>query len=203
LSLNDVSLETVDSGDLVAVADLHAVQFHDHFLGRLPVSVLMRFYREMSANTVFIAAKADGRLAGFVLGGTKTVLDRNRRRFVTRHWAAILLGVVRRPEIWGQAISRGRSMLLSRGHHAGFVSSAETRLLSITVADSAKGRGVAKELVYAFERALGSTDRYGLSVHDDNSRAIGFYEKMGFQLEGKAGGSAFFLKLLGGAENIE
>jgi N-acetylglutamate synthase-like GNAT family acetyltransferase len=56
-------------------------------------------------------------------------------------------------------------------------------LLSIAVAEEAKGTGVAVALIDGFEKELrrAHVTSYSLSVVKSNARAIGFYKKMGFK----------------------
>jgi ribosomal protein S18 acetylase RimI-like enzyme len=56
------------------------------------------------------------------------------------------------------------------------------RLYSIAVADRARGRGIAKALLGAIERAarLQGCARIRLEVRQDNHGAIGLYERLGY-----------------------
>lgn len=65
----------------------------------------------------------------------------------------------------------------------------ETRLVAMWVASHARGRGVADALVSALlEHARrAGLRRVVLDVADDNDRAIGFYERVGFTRTGRVG----------------
>ncbi|NYG06493.1 ribosomal protein S18 acetylase RimI-like enzyme [Phycicoccus badiiscoriae] len=61
--------------------------------------------------------------------------------------------------------------------------------MAMWVASHARGRGVADALVNALlEHARGAgLRRVALDVADDNDRAIGFYERVGFTRTGRVG----------------
>ncbi|KRF21911.1 GNAT family N-acetyltransferase [Phycicoccus sp. Soil802] len=65
----------------------------------------------------------------------------------------------------------------------------ETYLVAMWVASHARGRGVADQLVRALlDHAAGAgLRRVTLDVADDNERAIGFYERVGFTRTGRTG----------------
>ena len=65
----------------------------------------------------------------------------------------------------------------------------ETHLVAMWVASHARGRGVADALVEALLDHARSTGvrRVTLDVADENERAIGFYERVGFTRTGRTG----------------
>jgi ribosomal protein S18 acetylase RimI-like enzyme len=192
----DMEVRGAAENDLARVAKLHREQFSDHFLGCYPTHVIKEFYRQFLDDCIFNVAYLHGNLAGFVMGGETNILKQRRALFVRRNWLKLLFATILLPRLWLPAISRARGLRITDRHHAGFESSAKSRLLSIAVSDSAKGAGVAGALVESFERSLLATRLYGLSVHEDNERAIGFYAKKGFVEEGRRSGSVFFVKTI-------
>lgn len=193
---NVVRLRSTDANDLRAVAQLHHEQFADHLLGCLPEAVLVEFYRAFLVDTIFLVAEIDGSLSGFVLGGEDSVLRRNRSQFIRRNRWRIMGAVIVYPALWPHVWKRVLALFRPAASAISFTSVASTRLLSIAVAEAAKGQGVAGSLLKAFESSLAKGASYGLSVHADNTRAIGFYQKSGFVEEVRRGGSVFYLKSL-------
>ncbi|WP_457254092.1 GNAT family N-acetyltransferase [Pedococcus sp. P5_B7] len=65
----------------------------------------------------------------------------------------------------------------------------ETHLVAMWVASHARGRGVADRLVRALidHARRAGVRRVTLAVADDNERAIGFYERVGFTRTGRTG----------------
>jgi ribosomal protein S18 acetylase RimI-like enzyme len=191
---NVVRLRNTDADDLRSVALLHREQFADHLLGCLPEALLVEFYRAFLADTIFLVAEIDGSLSGFVLGGEDSVLRRNRSQFMRNSRWQIMGAVIVHPALWPHVWKRAVALWRPGASAISFTSVASTRLLSIAVAEAAKGQGVAGSLLKAFEERLAKDGNYGLSVHADNTRAIGFYHKSGFIEEARCGGSVFYLK---------
>ncbi len=183
--------------DMGQVASIHKQQFDDHFLGQYSVATLQRFYHTLATDTLFFVAESDGQVTGFVVGGPGEVLQERRGEFLRAHRRRLILETALRPSIWWQAATRAvglarRGRDSSDRHPAG-----DVRLLSIAVAETAKGRGIAGRLVAAFEAGLPAGQSYGLSVHEVNERAIGFYRKVGFSEEARRNGLVYFRKTAG------
>jgi len=69
-----------------------------------------------------------------------------------------------------------------------FISAIPYSLLSIGVQEQSKGHGIAGSLITEFERIIkhSDIDKYGLSVYKTNARAIRFYQKQNFLIEGES-----------------
>lgn len=187
-------VETATHGDLAGIAALHRRSFADHFLGRYPEHLLAQFYESFLGSTIFLVARLDAEVAGFVLGGEAERLNECRRDFLRRRAVSFALATALRPKLWAPALERLKSLRSSDSHHGGFRSRTTIRLLSIAVDERTRGKGVAGELVTGFESHLTPGVDYGLSVHDDNERAIGFYRKLGFVEEGRRAGTVFLMR---------
>lgn len=76
-----------------------------------------------------------------------------------------------------------------------FLTNKQIRLLSIAVLQPCRGTGASIELVNTFERIVISRgyESYGLSVHNDNYRAIKFYNKMGMTIENRDKKSIYYI----------
>jgi ribosomal protein S18 acetylase RimI-like enzyme len=194
-----VGVRRTCASDLDRIARLHRAQFADHLLGCLPEPLLIEFYRALSVDTIFLIAEIDGSIGGFVLGGEEVVLHRNRRVFMRSNRWRIIGAVIVHPSLWQHVWKRAVALGRTFGSANRFPSAASMRLLSIAVSEVSKGRGVAETLIQAFEASLVADVHYGLSVHADNMRAIGFYQKCGFVEEGRREGSVFYLKPTTGA----
>lgn len=101
-------------------------------------------------------------------------------------------------ELWVERMADSRGWLAFEGElpvgsvtlfHAPDQPDDEAYLVAMWVASHARGRGVADELVRTLSdhaRAAGLR-RVTLDLADDNERAIGFYERVGFTRTGRTG----------------
>jgi ribosomal protein S18 acetylase RimI-like enzyme len=198
--------------DLPAVANLHREVFADHFLGHMGSRFLELFYGEFVSRpgNYGLVAVADGKVVGAVIGSTEAgrlFSDFYRRHFlrlgVTFAGRFVRDGYVRRHTRQrlghvGMAIrSRlglGRRKAPAAPGASASAGSPTARLLSIGVASSHRGTGIAAELAARFCARLAEdgVDRVGLSVRNDNPRAIAFYEKTGWKLEKSTSSSISF-----------
>jgi ribosomal protein S18 acetylase RimI-like enzyme len=101
-------------------------------------------------------------------------------------------------ELWVERMGHSHGWLAFEGElpvgsvtsfHAPDQPDDETYLVAMWVASHARGRGVADRLVQAvLDHAKGAgLRRVTLDVADDNDRAIGFYERVGFTRTGRTG----------------
>jgi ribosomal protein S18 acetylase RimI-like enzyme len=195
------------TADLGAAAALHRAVFSDHFLGHMDRRFLELFYGEFVAGPGELGwvAERDGRLVGATIGTTDApgMYARFYRRHLPRLAALVLRAAVGDPYVRRAALGRLPHVALAVRSRLGLRptvadrsgSEPAARLLSIGVAEAERGSGVAGGLVEAFCRALADRgiDRVGLSVHNDNSRAIAFYEKTGWRrIQSDAAGTSFW-----------
>jgi len=109
----------------------------------------------------------------------------------------MLVATLVRPKLWLEVARRIPLILPKKKESGNNQSEAAWRLLSIAVSEEAKGKGIADSLLASFESEVSSAaSSYGLSVHDDNTRAIAFYRRSGFTEEGRSRGLVFFIKRL-------
>jgi ribosomal protein S18 acetylase RimI-like enzyme len=172
--------------DLPAIASIHKAQFPTHFLGQYSPRLLEGLYRGFLGKSLLLVHEAANGVDGFILGGESERLGAVKAEFVREHLLRCLWETLLRPHMWWQGFKRGIAALTvvppkRDVKQQDQPASPTYRLLSIAVADGAVGKGVAKELVQAFELTIRQDIKfYGLSVNKDNARAIRFYEKMGF-----------------------
>jgi ribosomal protein S18 acetylase RimI-like enzyme len=197
-------------GDLPAAAELHREVFADYFLGHMGQRFLELFYGEFVGRpgAYTVVALDDGRVVGTVIGSTdlaKVFSDFYRRHFAALAWQ-VMVRFVRDGYVRGHVRSRlpqvGRAIKsrlgISRAAPEAVVEWPQAQLLSIGVAASQRGTLVAAELMTRFcnRMAADGVDAVGLSVLEDNPRAIAFYERMGWTRGENSGGSATFYRRL-------
>lgn len=69
------------------------------------------------------------------------------------------------------------------GRLAGFVGVAEDRVEALFIHPDVRGRGVGRTLLHHAVRTLGATR---VDVNEQNGQAVGFYLRMGFEVEGRS-----------------
>ena len=208
MELSPVDIRPLRGEDLQSVVELHNHSFDGYFTTQLGPEFLQRFYREFLGSSKangFVALRG-GRIVGFVAG----VLDPTSfyAGFYRRNFGA-LVSILLRALITHR--SAQRNLLKRLGHVAYAVraqfqgvlgtkayrtsSSIQARLLSICVSQDVRGQGVAELLTKRFKGWLreNGVQWVGLSVRDDNARAIAFYDKSDWQREMAVGSSVYFV----------
>lgn len=184
--LEDIQLRVAGIADCYCVAKVHKSIFADHLLGRLPVWLIQRYYVCLCkvGALMIVAENNDGQGVGFVLGGQSGILNRGKKAFLMRWWWAFGTCVLMDRIAW--RLFEHTYLRRASSAETGGKSSYSMRLLSIGVNKDMQGSGVAAALLSYFEAILktdNSISGYGLSVHNDNARAIRFYQKNGFDVE--------------------
>lgn len=193
-------LRILNTSDLESVTSVHLVAFPDSALTKLGHEAVRRYYEWQIIGPhdgVNVGAFIDGELAGFCFGGIRRgalggFLERNRalliRRVLTRPW------LLANP-LFRQRARFGVQRLFGRLRPAKTTLKTTVRvtntqtlprtfgILSIAVDPRFQGQGAAQLLMEYSEneaRNRGFT-RMHLTVHPSNTRAVRFYEKMGWQ----------------------
>jgi ribosomal protein S18 acetylase RimI-like enzyme len=120
----------------------------------------------------------DNELLGFVLGSVQP--DKLKTEALRENPVDTLVGmsvgIVKRPSslLW--------LMKSFGGPDEGSYNPSAPELTYLAVAPETRGKGVGKQLVDAFTNAMRNSgaSAYELSVDEDNSQAISFYERVGF-----------------------
>lgn len=182
--------------DLFRIATIHKDIFQGHFLAKLPLKMLMKYYKEFwieKAKIIFILVEEDNSVLGFVMGGEAEIINKAKNRFIKRNSLRLLYYSLF--YAFGYLLKKMFSRARYKQVGDSFSVSPSFRLLSIGVRKDMQGAGVASLLVDSYEQALTSyIDAYGLSVHKNNSRAINFYTKKGLQICGECGDSYYLAK---------
>lgn len=169
---------------VAAVARLHVASLPG-LLGELGAPATRAYYTgcvRTPAALGFVDV-VDGAVRGFVMGSAhpdtlkREVLRRNPVATV----AALALGVLRRPSSMVWLLRSGR------GPDEGSYDSQAPELIYLAVDGAHRASGVGKRLLDAFTCAMRETGvpSFQLSVHEENTGAIGFYEAQGFQMTGR------------------
>lgn len=176
-------IRAMHSADVPAVASLHYARIPG-LLTRLGRPAAQAWYSAALAtgDAIGLVAMDGAELGGFVLGavhpaGLRASVLRIRPATIL---GATLLGVLRRPANL-PAVLRGR-----RGPPAGAFDPEMPELIYLATATGRQGLGIGQTLVAAFGNVMRGCGvaAYELSVDDDNTRAIDFYERAGLQQVG-------------------
>jgi ribosomal protein S18 acetylase RimI-like enzyme len=205
-------LAPLTKADLSEVVRLHECCFPGYFLAQLGPWFLKRFYGEFLRHpfSYGVTVRApDGTLVGFVTGTSDA-----RAHFRGFYRRNALLAV---PLVVGKLVTSGevrraigarlghvrfafRSLLpggrRSAAAPTGPANQTPVRLLSIAVSPEYRGSGAAQAVAEYFESILREKGhrRYGLSVRPENSRAIAFYRRTGWQLTYESSAGLWFEK---------
>lgn len=198
---NNLFIQVLSQDDLPAITDVHLAAFPDSALTKLGREAVQRYYEWQLIgphDAVNIGCFAQEFLIGFCFGGRFRgalggFLEKNRNFLIKR--------VVTHPWLLANSMFRERAMMglknlwkrmrpaqrKSKASQPTPPATPEHRpsfgILSIAVSPNHQGSGSARLLMeYSEQAALerGYT-RMNLTVHPSNSRAIRFYEKMGWQ----------------------
>jgi ribosomal protein S18 acetylase RimI-like enzyme len=178
-------IREMHSSDIPAVVTIHLESFSGFFLSFLGPRFLTLLYEGFldEPQGLALVAYSDSAIEGFVAG----VTDQSgfyRRLIKKRAWLfawASLRAVIRRPHIVPRLV---RALGQSRRSQK---SAANASLMSIAVRPGASGKGAGRELVSAFNSAMGSRGirEYCLTTdRDHNYRVNEFYRRLGFRLAG-------------------
>lgn len=174
-----MSIRKALDSDIAQIANLHKQQFKDHFLGRYSEELIRKYYEPFLEACIFLVSECDGKLKGFIMGGSSSNLNAAKRTFLSCNKPRYIIETLLTPTVYIMALKRLK--LIKELHSSDIADNKipQFRLLSIAVAEDAKGSGLASNLVMEFEKHIQAKE-YGLSVHTNNIPAIKFYIKNGF-----------------------
>lgn len=193
----DISYRPLSRADLRGAAELHQAVFSDYFLGHMGTAFLELFYGEFvggAGSYGFVAVEGE-RVVGAVVGAAD--LSGFYPEFYRRHFARIAgltaTRLVRDGFIRNHIAARAPHLATAIRSRLGLGDAPApdpdawppAQLLSIGVAADQRGRGIAEGLTQRFCAALAADgiDAVGLTVFNDNHRAIRFYEKDGWRVQ--------------------
>lgn len=206
----NISIISANYTDIREISRIHQSSFIGYFLHSFGEEFLRIYYANYLARTehVLLVAKAEDRIIGFVAGThDKALLYRTLFNDNFFSIAKITINkfmaskkfraqFFKRRYILADAIKLKISKIRSRAEKSS--EEENSRLLSIAVNKEFRGKGVSVELIRKFEKELFKRGSLScvLSVKADNSRGIGFYKKMGWQIVYKDENSISFKKYL-------
>jgi glycosyltransferase involved in cell wall biosynthesis/ribosomal protein S18 acetylase RimI-like enzyme len=169
--------------EAAAMARLHRRSMPTAFLPRLGDGFLRQLYRTAieDPKTVALVAERDGAFAGFAMA-TPSVRG-FYRRFATRRGA--LAAALASPRLARPSVIRRARETAAYGN--GRLDLPEAELLSIAVAETARGRGVGRALEAEIREGLGDkgVSRFKVIVGADNVAANKFYAACGYSIAGE------------------
>ncbi len=183
VSLHEAVIRRMLLDDLAQVVQVHLESFPGFFLTCLGQDFLRLLYQSIQRDSqgIVLVASCNGKIEGFVAGVEqqsgfyRRLIERDTWRFALASARALLRNPAITPRLL-RALQRPAEV-----QHA----SAQACLMSIAVRPAAEGKGIGRQLVGAFCRALAergvpavclTTDR------DKNERVNRFYQKLGFEL---------------------
>jgi ribosomal protein S18 acetylase RimI-like enzyme len=187
------NIRPATANDMKNIACVHKQVFKDHFLGKMPISFLRKYYHSFlfDSNIFLVYTNENQEIIGFVMGGEAPVLAQCKKRFLKRNWLHLLYAVMITPPLYPMVLKRLKK-------HQKFTSSVSFSLLSIGVREDAKRQGIGKQLIEQFETKLKeiNTHTYRLSVYKTNFQAIQFYQKCTFIQEKETDNGIYFYKYI-------
>lgn len=198
--MSNTKVRLANKNDLKYIANIHKQQFSSHFLGQFSVKLLERFYEcFFDYDTIFIVSETDGIVSGFIVGGKLSMINLCTSLFIKKNIPLYLREIIMRPSTWRKSCRKFINVITGKGPSKESLDYVmEYTLLSIAVSSDFQGKNVAKDLIVYFDELMKKySNKYFLSVMDSNSRAIRFYEKMGFFKERHFNGEYQLTKVLG------
>jgi len=175
----NISLATKE--DSIQIAKIHKQEINQGFLSQLGVKFLSKLYERMisSENSFVIVSKNNDEIIGFISGCTN--LKKFYKDFLRKYifWAIINL----LPKFLNFATITKIFETLKYSKKEKRKSLPETELLVIAVKKEFHGQKVAQKMFDLFVEEMKNRKikQFKVVVGESLSRAIGFYEKMGFK----------------------
>jgi len=178
--------------DLNNIAELHMQSFENHFLPKLGLKLLSKYYEEfLDERNIFLVNidENTNKINGMILGTPDSAVGRNR--FINKNKMQLLLRILLLclkldKNTWTRVFNFIKSsMFLNRNKKVNQKLNLKVlTLLSICVSNQYKGKGVSKILVEEFEQRLieNGYEGYILTVHKSNDRANKFYKKISMSI---------------------
>jgi ribosomal protein S18 acetylase RimI-like enzyme len=180
----------IAAGELDAISDLHVAAFSSGVMSQLGHGVVSAFYDWLSRSNFTLAFMTDHSVDGGVCGYAVVTTRPIMRAFIGQNAGKLVWLSLRRP-----FVLVGLSKLLFpklwnvARHSHGKMDPNLARLLVIAVHPKFWGKGIGKRLEGQAMDAARSAgfQGLGLTVHPSNTRAIGFYEDLGWEKEFSSG----------------
>jgi len=205
-------IRNVNSNDLNEIAKLHMESFEDHFLPKLGLKLLAKYYKEfINKKNIFIAnVNENNKIDGLLLGTPNSEKYRNlfvRNNIIGLSFRISLLCLKLDYDTWTRVFGCFRTVFHKKNKRVRTSSKNDIKpfcLLSICVSQDSKGKGVSKDLIEAFEKKLVNQGyrSYALTVHKNNNRANHFYKKQGMHIYKESESEYGYMKQLVNNQNM-
>ncbi len=178
-----MSIREANVNDIAGIARIHKGRFPRQFVGRLPRSLIAKFYASQLARSILLVHVGKSGVDGFVHGGLSSLMAAGRKEFFLTNMGRCFWSMAIRPPLCWSAVKSLTGWRFRNRQSREAPPDCWLRCLAVDRA--VEGTGIGAVLVEAFEYAIRVTHarEYGLSVNKSNRRAIQFYEKMGFEVE--------------------
>lgn len=176
-----MQIRTLNKNDIESISLLHKQVFDSsYFSVYFNIGMLNKYFESLlSANKYCYIVAEDEKILGYVIGGylTQKAVDNFMKRNMWYIFSCMLIN----PKF----ILSGFVKIFNRIFAKKQQSKAKLRLFLIGVDQDANRKGIGSILLNKFEEELlnDGIHTYGLYVRFNNSHAIKFYEKKGFQPE--------------------
>ena len=200
-------IRQVNLDDLKKLVKVHIACFPDSFSTQLGEKLLIKMYTEyiVESPELFLLAEEEGKVIGFVMGyyfDSGDCLRRFKKKNQVLFFSKILwLLLTRNKPAWKKlntTIRPATGFTLIDPTINIYKKSEMADLLSICVLSEYRGKGIANNLIDAYEKVLIENNRKicTLTVADINGRGISFYKKHGYAICRKAEGCKTYYKVL-------
>lgn len=188
-----MNVRQIEIKDVSAIALLHKKSFDKtHFTGFFSTELLNRYIKVLiDYNPYSYLVKEGDIILGYLIGGNQTEAALNY--FSKNNYLKIILTLLLHPKF---IVEKLRSLLLKI--YKVKLSGVEFKIYIIATLPEAQGKGIGKSLINCFENELRNKgiSEYGLSVREQNTKAISFYENNNFIRINKIHKSLYFKKIL-------
>lgn len=207
----NITIRKARKEDLPGIAAVHIECFPDYFSTKMGKKILSSYYGkylETDPDLFFIAYdneqnKVIGLTNGYVSGDGRS----SREEFISANkWGLIfriLLMLVKCDKVvWKKVIeilkSKKKTVKTENNQQQNKPKKKKIGLLSICVKKEYRGTQAASMMIEKFDKACmeQGVGQYALSVFPDNSRAVAFYKKMGFEFSKETENHAVYTKKL-------
>lgn len=194
----ELRLSPLTHDDLPALAEVHRRAFPDSAITAFGTEAVRRYYAWLldgPHDASLVGAFLDGRLVGFCAAGT---FRGAMNGFLRRNRAYLAACMLRRPSLALSPLVRDRirqalqiTVRFSRLAPAPRTSAGPERfgVLAIATAPEVRGSGAGRALMLDAEARARKSGHHAmiLTVHPDNTRAVAFYEGLGWTRHSEAG----------------
>jgi ribosomal protein S18 acetylase RimI-like enzyme len=187
-------IKKADISDIQNIINLHLSSFdRNHFSAVFSKKMLEKYFENLlelnEFNFVFYNDEQK-ELLGYVIAGFNSQEAVNK--FIKKNYFSVILTLLKNPKFLSEKVSEIVEKIFGKE----IIKKAKCRLYLIAVNEHYKGKGIGKQLINHLENEIRKSglNLYGLSVRKDNKKAIGFYNKNGYEVEFENSKSIYYIK---------